>query len=618
MRKIWILWHLVFTLFVAFQFSELVLAHGDEDHGTETADVQSENQNVKQATQTVQTSQGTIKLTLRQIPSSPQAGEEVQFELKAVELVEGGLAGGELPLTDAQVTANLRAVTGKVLTANLNAHQEDQPAVYGVHFTFEDGGGYVLGFSVKTGDDRLFSDEFPITVQPKPINYVALGIQTLVVLIGLVLIGRNLFRAQVRSLPIFKRLTVHLAANFIIVAVTIGVVFGVGRWTPSIERREITQVQAASEDASNVLEVGKEAQLKFKILTDVARQEQIRRTVVTNGNVMVRPQFKAEVMSPVAGKILAASNRYTVGDLVKEGTVLAVVEQTLPAQDAATLELNRLQVQNDRTRLESEARQSQKRLDQAVINLQRAERLYTLQAISLKELQQTQLEKQIADDDIKRATKQLEVYQAPIGVIAPTRRFEVRSPVSGVIVSTALTPGEVVETTKVLFLIEDLNRMWIEAQVYEKDLAVVTGSKTASFTLESYPGELFEINGNENGRLVTVGSTVDPQTRTIPVIYEVDNRQGKLKNGMFARVLVISGQSVDAVTVPKSGVYDDAGRQYIYVFLGGEKFEQREVIVGTETTDRIEIKSGLKADERIVVNGLRQLRNVALQGGNAN
>lgn len=610
----WVL-GIILTLLISIQIQSIILAHGNEDHGEEKKGrVGDGAQNVRQIIKTVQSTQGLVKLTIGQKPFIPRAGEEVQFEIKAVELVEGGLAGGELPLTDARVTASIRQIPNTVVATKIDVHNEEEPAVYGIHYTFKSGGEFILTVALTTNDNRIFTDEFPITIQSKPINYVVLSVQGLIGLIALILIARNFKTARSTHATLISQVTTTALPNVIIIIIAGVIIYAVGRFMPSFEQRESSPVQTAATDTSNVLEVSKEAQIKFKITTEPAKQESIAQTLLVNGKVVVRPQFQADVTPPVAGKVLVSPQQYTVGDEVKKGTLLAVIEQTLTTQDAASLELNRLQIQNDRTRLESEVRQAKQKLNQLTINSQRAERLYAIQAIPLKELQQAQLEKQLAEDDLKRTTEQLIGYKNT-SVTLPTGRFEVQSPVTGIIVATSLTPGEYVEPSKVLFKVMDVSRMWIEAQIYEKDLSIVLGSNMASFTVESYPNETFQIDGKINGRLVTVGSVVDSQTRTIPVIYEVNNSLGKLKDGMFARILIASTHAAEAITVPKSAVYDDAGRKFIFIFLGGEKFEQRDVDTGIETAERVEVRTTLKTDERVVVNGIRQLRNVALQGG---
>ncbi len=588
-------------------------AHGDEDHGDHAGPAGA----VKPVSlsRSVTTGQGEFKVTLTRTPANPKVGEKVRLEFKIVELVEGGLAGGELPLTDARVSVGVRDERGRVVTAKIDAPRAGGPGGYAAEYAFDGGGAFTLVVAVMTGDNRPYTVEFPVTVRSKPFNAFALGAQLLIAFLGAGLIVRTFTSARAEGRGLLGAAGATALPGMTVLAASVLMISLSGRYLPSFAKPEAEPVEAASGPVGNSVEVAKEAQLRFGMTTEEAKREPLTRTVQVNGTVAFRTQFIAEVTPPVAGRLTATSRRLTIGDRVAAGTVLAVVEQTLPAQDAAALEVNRLQIQSDRTRLESEISQSRKRVEQAGVDARRAERLYELQAIPLKDVQQARLALALAEDDLKRSTRQLETFKTTDRAVTPTRRFEIRAPLSGVVVETALTTGEYVEPSKVLMRLVDSSRVWIQANVFEADLDAVRGSRSATFTVPSYPEEIFQIDGGTRGRLVTVGAAVDPKNRTVPVVFEVENRGGRLKDGMFATVRIDTRENRECVTVPRSAIYDDAGRKYFYVFRGGESFEQREAVTGIETADRVEVKAGLNPGDRVVVLGLRQLRTVALQGG---
>lgn len=601
------------SLLALLALSVSAAAHGDEDHGDHSKPVTGAAKPAS-LSNSVKTGQGEFKATLTRTPANPKVGEKVRLELKVVEIVEGGLAGGELPLTDAKVTLSIRDERGRVVATSVPVTKEGGPGGYAAEYVFENGGASTVAVAVMTGDNRPFTIEFPVTVRAKPFNAFALAAQLLIGFLGAGLIARTFSSALSERGGVLAAAGATALPGLTVVVASVLMIYLSGRYLPSLAKPEAEPVEAASAPVGNTVEVAKEAQLRFGMTTEEAKRESLTRTVLVNGTVTFRTQFMAEVTAPVAGRLTATPRRFTIGDRVAAGTVLAVVEQTLPAQDAATLEVNRLQIQSDRARLETEISQNRKKLDQAIVDAKRAERLYELQAIPLKDLQQARLSLTLAEDDLKRATRQLETFRTPDRAVSPTRRFEIRAPLSGVIVETALTAGEYVEPSKVLMRLVDPNRVWIQANVYEADLDAVRGSRTATFTVPSYPEEVFRIDGGR-GRLVTVGAAVDPKNRTIPVVFEVENRGGRLKDGMFAAIRIDTAEQRECITVPRSAIYDDAGRKYFYVYRGGESFEQREATTGIETADRIEIKTGLAAGERVVVQGLRQLRTVAVQGG---
>lgn len=590
-------------------------ARADEGHAPPKSAETPATEGSRKTVLTIRTEQGNYRVTIERSPKFPVAEVETRFGFRITEVVQGGLAGGELPVSDAKVRVSIRESGGRVEAGDLPATPGEEPGAYRFSHVFKTGGEHVLRIAVATSDDRVFSADLPVTVRSRPFNLPAFSLQLLAIFLAVGLVAASIRKARSGSLPLSAALRKAAPTVVAVTLISVPAVYLAGKYTPSFRSPEPVEAEAGPAPAAATFEVGKEAQLKFGMTTDEARRERLTRTLSVNGKVAFRTQFVAEVTPPVAGRLTATSRRFTIGDRVAAGTVLAVVEQTLPAQDAAALEVNRLQIWTDRARLESEISQNRKKLEQARIDAKRAENLYALQAIPLKDAQAARLAVSLAEDDLKRTTAQLETYQASDKAVSPTRRFEVRAPVSGVVVATSLTGGEYVEPTKILMKIADNGRMWVEARVFEADLETVRGSSMATFTLPGYPDRSFTIDGTARGRLVTVGAALDPQTKTIPVIFEVENRGGLLKDGMFAQVLIAGAESTEVVTVPKSAVYDDAGRKYVYVFLGGERFEQRDAVVGIETAERVELKTGLKAGDRVVVNGLRQLRSVALQGG---
>jgi membrane fusion protein, heavy metal efflux system len=112
-----------------------------------------------------------------------------------------------------------------------------------------------------------------------------------------------------------------------------------------------------------------------------------------------------------------------------------------------------------------------------------------------------------------------------------------------------------------------------------------------------------------DGRLISIGQTVNEQTRTVPVIYEMRNPLGRLRDGMFVEVTIDTSGGRQVLSVPKPAVVTEQGQTFVFVFDGGESFEKRAVALGAEGADYYEIKSGLKEGERVVTEGIYQLRS---------
>ncbi len=165
-----------------------------------------------------------------------------------------------------------------------------------------------------------------------------------------------------------------------------------------------------------------------------------------------------------------------------------------------------------------------------------------------------------------------------------------------------------------LFTVINLDRLWVEAQVSEFDLERVVEAPAAEFTLAAHPDRRFTILGDHGGRLIDVGSVVDPGSRTVPVRYEVPNPGHRLRVGLLAEVAIETARVAYAVAVPESAIVEEAGRPIAYVLLDGETFQKRDLELGIKDRGLVEIKKGLEPGERVVVRGAYAIRLSEVSG----
>jgi RND family efflux transporter MFP subunit len=171
------------------------------------------------------------------------------------------------------------------------------------------------------------------------------------------------------------------------------------------------------------------------------------------------------------------------------------------------------------------------------------------------------------------------------------------------------TSGQQVESGTELLSISNLSTVLLEAQVFERDLPIVRESTRASFTSSALNGEIYTIGtADGDGRLVSIGQTVNAETRTVAVIYEVKNPLNRLRDGNFVEITIDTSGDQKVLAVPKSAVVTEQGQSFVYVLTGGESFKRRTVALGAEGADFYEVKSGLKESDRVVVEGVYQLR----------
>lgn len=174
--------------------------------------------------------------------------------------------------------------------------------------------------------------------------------------------------------------------------------------------------------------------------------------------------------------------------------------------------------------------------------------------------------------------------------------FALTSPIDGVVVERTATIGATVGADTSVFKIIDISSVWIDANVFEKDLSRVKYGQGAKVSVPAVPDVVF------SGKVIFISSVVEPETRTVKVRTEVPNRDGKLKPDMFANVQIITDLDRSAISVPQSAVLNDNNQSIVFVATGAG-YEKRAVTVGIRSDDRIEITDGVKAGEKVVVKG---------------
>jgi biotin carboxyl carrier protein len=188
----------------------------------------------------------------------------------------------------------------------------------------------------------------------------------------------------------------------------------------------------------------------------------------------------------------------------------------------------------------------------------------------------------------------------------------VLSPLSGSLVQVYAAPGAQVLRGQPLFHVVDLARLWLEVQVPEADVARLSRPSGAWFRAEGTE-RIVEIRvGRGGARLVSFSGTVDPRTRTVPLVFEFASPGPDLRLGQSIPVQVYTGRAAEALAVPAAAVVDDGGgRDVVYVLADGEHFERRAVELGIRDGGFIEVRRGLSEGERVVTRGAYLVRLAA-------
>jgi membrane fusion protein, copper/silver efflux system len=204
-----------------------------------------------------------------------------------------------------------------------------------------------------------------------------------------------------------------------------------------------------------------------------------------------------------------------------------------------------------------------------------------------------------ADQLVASARQRLTLWNLPedeIRALDETRRAPdvvmFRSPVTGFVIEKAALQGMHVTLGQTLYKVADLSTVWVEADVYEQEMASARVGQRATVTLEAYPGESFD------GRAIYIYPFMEENTRTVKVRFQFANARGRLKPGMYANVEIHS-TGVMGLTVPANALLDSGAETIVFVAQGDGYFTPRRVRVGRNLGDRIEILDGVKEGEQV-------------------
>jgi Cu(I)/Ag(I) efflux system membrane fusion protein len=177
----------------------------------------------------------------------------------------------------------------------------------------------------------------------------------------------------------------------------------------------------------------------------------------------------------------------------------------------------------------------------------------------------------------------------------PSQFVPLNAPVTGVVLEKPALPGMRFMPGDILFRIADLSTVWLIADVYEQDLALIHEGQNAVLRVNAYPNKVF------NGRVTFIYPTVTPETRTAKVRIELPNPGSLLKPALYGSVeLSTSHHHGQVLAVPDSAVLDSGTRQVVLVQRGEGLFEPRVVKLGWRADGYVEVLDGLKAGETVV------------------
>ncbi|MEP6945190.1 MAG: efflux RND transporter periplasmic adaptor subunit [Acidobacteriota bacterium] len=339
---------------------------------------------------------------------------------------------------------------------------------------------------------------------------------------------------------------------------------------------------------------------------EIAQEQPIEGSITATGQILVTEDRTASIGPVHEGRIVKLYAGQ--GSVVKKGQKLADLESA----DIDQAEADYLKAAAD---LESANRTSAAEVKFAQATYDRTKLLFDKEITAAKNLQQAEHDMELAKANSVNATSSAKVAlsnarrhllilgmkDSTINELAAKPNlassvFSLTAPMSGVVIERTGSVGATVGTDANLFKIVDLSSVWIDANVFEKDLARVRVGQAVKVTVPAFPDIHFM------GRVILISSVVDPEKRTVSVRTEVANPDGRLKPDMFANVEIVTASKTTAITIPLAAVLDDGGKSVVFIADGNE-YKKKEVALGLKSDDRVEIVSGLSVGDKVVVKG---------------
>ena len=350
-----------------------------------------------------------------------------------------------------------------------------------------------------------------------------------------------------------------------------------------------SQPSGASQTAQDPNLVMANEALLAQIKISVVSQGEVSDILRVAGQIDFDEQALTRIGASVTGRVTQINAQ--LGNEVKKGDTLALINSS---------ELSNSQLAYLKARSEKEFHRR---------TVQRAKTLFEADVISAAELQRRESEYEVASAQTRAAQDQLRVLGVNLKAmeeLATTGAIDsvasVMATIKGVVVERKVTTGQVVQPADVLFTVADLSRVWAVAQVPEQQVAQVKVGQSVHIEVPALENEKLI------GKLIYVGQTVNPESRTVLVRTELDNTSGRLKPSMLASMLIESTPT-KRVVVPITAIVREQDADYVFIEEKPGSFRLKPVRLSSEHNGQRVVLDGLSQGMRIVSDGAFHLNN---------
>ena len=335
----------------------------------------------------------------------------------------------------------------------------------------------------------------------------------------------------------------------------------------------------------------KETQFLFEILTQPINVGDYQSATTMFGTVVPASSGLGVVIAPQGGRITRVN--VAVGQTVRAGQTLAVLQQAIGTPDQVSIAANNsglsVQIETAKTRVVATKRE--------------LERLKKIEDIAAGR------DVQVAEANYNQALAELqtlEIKSLGANSAANSRTVALVAPIGGVLGAFTLTPGSEVVTGQTLFTVTNLNKVYVEAQVYDRDVPTVQAGNKFLVTCSTDNHKSAEV------RLISQAQSMNPGNQSQRVLFEMDNPKGEFKIGEFVTVKALNSQSSRQISVPNSALTEINGKTAVFLKHAPEEFELAYVQTGEDDGTRTLILKGIEEGVKVVKSGAYEIKMMYL------
>lgn len=362
----------------------------------------------------------------------------------------------------------------------------------------------------------------------------------------------------------------------------------------------VADAERQPEDDPTAIAYLKEPQWTNGFAAVAAQESELRRAIRVPAVIEPLTGGEAMVSAPADGRFMS-TRLPNVGARVQAGEELGRL-QPRAGEDGT-----------DRATLVAAVSEAQQGIEGSRAELARSERLLADRAVPGRRVEDAQRALKVAEARLTAAQARLDQRDEALrsgGGAAGGNSFALRAPIAGVVAEVLAALGAAYDEGAPLFRIVRTDHVELQAHVPAADSPLGAAVDEIALEIPGRPDPLVVVADHMH-----YAGIIDPKTRALPVQFDVDNRAGQLLIGQTLTAILYTGRRERMVTIPKEALLTEAGRPYVFVQLGGERFARRYVEVATRDGERVGLRSGVRPGERVVTRGAYDVQLASAASG---